>query len=82
MAEEPENFVLAYLREFRAALGQDAAALDRKLDAVLEELHDLRAEAAADRARTAGIDPRSRPSSAGSCAPTSGWPTWSGRWPR
>lgn len=52
MASEPDNLVMAHLRELRDGQGR----LDRKLDVILEELHDFRAEAAADRGRVSGVD--------------------------
>lgn len=52
MAEVDLDFLAAQLA--RLLDGQRAA--DRRMDAILEELHDMRAEAAADRARVAGTD--------------------------
>jgi chromosome segregation ATPase len=51
MSDAPDNLVLAHLRELRTHL-------DRKLDAVLEELHEIRTEAAADRAPMSGVNHR------------------------
>lgn len=48
--------MLQRLRELRAGIEGRMRQIDRKLDAVLEELHDMRAEAAADRGRTASVD--------------------------
>jgi polyhydroxyalkanoate synthesis regulator phasin len=50
---EPDLTFLA-AQVARVLDGQRAA--DRKLDAILEELHDMRAEAAADRARVADLE--------------------------
>jgi chromosome segregation ATPase len=63
MSQEPDNLVLVHLRELRAevresvqGLRAETKSMGRKLDAVLEELRDMRAEAAADRGRLASLD--------------------------
>jgi chromosome segregation ATPase len=56
MSDASDNLVLVHLRELRASLEARTAQLDRKLDAVLADLHEIRTEAAADRAHMSGVN--------------------------